>query len=250
MSGHSKWSTIKRKKGAADAKRGKIFSKLIKEIMVAARDGGGDPDMNPKLRTIIDKAKGVNMPNDNISRAVKKGTGEAGGAAYEASTYEGYGPNGVAILVETLSDNKKRTVAEVRHIFTKSGGALGESGCVSWMFKKKGVIIFDKAGVDQDKLMEAAIESGAEDIKDSDDTLDVTTTPEDFISVKDALSKAGFTPAEADIQMVAQNTINLTGEDAVKMLKLMETLEDHDDVQNVYANFDIDKEVMEKELGS
>lgn len=248
MSGHSKWSTIKRKKGAADSKRGKIFSKLIKEITIAAREGGGSPDTNARLRTMIDKAKGANMPNDNIERAIKKGTGELAGVSYEAATYEGYGPNGVALMVETLSDNKKRTVSEVRHILTKGGGSLGESGCVSWMFSRKGSLIFDKESVNQDKLMDTAIEAGAEDIKDSDETLDVVTTPEDFERVKKACVDAGFKPAEADIQMIPQNTIKLEGEDATKMIKLMEALEDHDDVQNVYANFDIDTNVIEKEL--
>lgn len=248
MSGHSKWSTIKRKKGAADAKRGKIFSKLIKEITIAAREGGGDVSTNARLRTIMDKAKAANMPNDNIDRAVKRGTGELEGVSYEAATYEGYGPNGVAIMIETLSDNKKRTVAEIRHLIAKHGGALGESGCVSWMFSRKGMIIFDKEAVNQEKLMDVIIEAGAEDIKDTDDTFDITTTPDDFETIKKACIDAGFTPAEADVQMIPQNTIKLEGEDAAKMIKLMEALEDHDDIQNVYANFDIDVAIMEREL--
>jgi YebC/PmpR family DNA-binding regulatory protein len=249
MSGHSKWSTIKRKKGAADAKRGKIFSKFIKEISVAARAGGGDIEGNPRLRTIVDKAKAANMPNDNIDRAIKRGTGDMEGVTYEESSYEGYGPHGVAILIETLSDNKKRTVAEVRHALTKAGGSLGESGCVAWMFKKKGMLVFDKEKLDQDKLMDVAIEAGAEDIKDADDTFEVTTQPDDFESVKNACQSAGLTAAEADIQMIPQSTVKLDGEEATKMLKLMELLEDLDDVQNVYANFDIDASVMEKEMG-
>lgn len=248
MSGHSKWSTIKRKKGAADAKRGKVFSKYIKEITVAARAGGGDPDANPRLRAVIDKAKSVNMPNDNIDRAIKRGTGEMEGVSYEEASYEGYGPNGVAILIETLSDNKKRTVAEIRHILTKGGGSLGESGCVAWMFKRKGMLVFDKEELDQDKLMDVAIEAGAEDIKDTEDTFEVVTQPETFDQVKKACADAGLTPAEADIQMIPQSTIKLEGENATKMLKLLEALEDHDDVQNVYSNFDIDISLMEKEM--
>lgn len=249
MSGHSKWSTIKRKKGAADSRRGKVFSKIIKELTVAAKDGGGDPDTNAKLRAVIDKAKATNMPNDNIDRAIKRGTGEIEGITYESSTYEGYGPNGVAILVETLTDNKNRTVAEIRHIFSKAGGSLGEAGCVAWMFKRKGVMVFDKDKVDTNKLMDAAIETGAEDIRDSDETLDIYTNPDDFSAVRDNLMSAGFTPAEADIQSIPQSTVKLDGDDAARMLKLMESLEDHDDVQDVSANFDIDTDVMEKELG-
>lgn len=250
MSGHSKWATIKHKKGAADAKRGKTFSKLIKEITVAARQGGGDITANAHLRTVVDKARAANMPNDNIDRAIKRGTGDLEGVTYDQSTYEGYGPNGVAILIETLTDNKNRTVAEVRHIMMKGGGSLGASGCVAWMFNRKGMIVFDKEAVNQDKLMNVAIEAGAEDIKDTGDTLDVITAPEDFDAVKKACEAEGLKPAVADVQMVPQNTIRLEGADATKMLKLMEALEDHDDIQNVYANFDIDLKVMEKEMGS
>lgn len=249
MSGHSKWSTIKRKKGAADAKRGKIFSKIIKEITIAARQGGGDIDANARLRMIVSKAKGANMPADNIDRAIKKGTGELEGVNYEETTYEGYGPGGIAILIETLSDNKKRTVAEIRHTLTKAGGSLGESGCVAWMFSKKGIVVFDKGSVDHEKVMEVAIEAGAEDIKDSDDILEVITSADDFDKVTCACESAGLKADEADIQMIPQNTIKLEGDAATKMLKLMEMLEDNDDVQNVYANFDIDADVMEKELG-
>jgi len=248
MSGHSKWSTIKRKKGAADAKRGKVFSKYIKELTVAAKMGGGDPETNPRLRTVIDKAKSVNMPNDNIERAIKKGTGELDGVNYEDVIYEGYGPNGVALFITVLTDNKNRTVAELRHLLSKNNGSLGENGCVAWMFTKKGTLIFDKGSVDEEKLMDTAIEAGAEDIKDSGDTFDVITTPESFDAVKKACEDAGLTPAEADVAMIPQNTIKLEGDDAAKMLKLMEAIEDHDDVQDVYANFDIDANVMEKEL--
>ncbi len=249
MSGHSKWSTIKRKKGAADAKKGKVFSKIIKEITIAARSGGGDVTGNARLKMAVAKAKEANMPNDNVERAIKRGTGELEGVNYEESIYEGYGPNGVALLIETLTDNKKRTVAEIRHLFSKAGGSLGEVGCVAWMFNRKGILIFDKENVDQEKLMDTAIEAGAEDIKDAGETFDVLTTPDSFETVQTACESAGLTSAEADIQMIPQNMIRLEGDDAVKMLKLMELLEDHDDVQNVYANFDIDAEVMEKELG-
>jgi len=249
MSGHSKWSTIKRKKGVVDAKKGKVFSKIIKEITIAARCGGGDTTGNARLKMAVAKAKEANMPNDNVERAIKRGTGELEGVNYEESIYEGYGPSGIALLIETLTDNKKRTVAEIRHLISKAGGSLGEVGCVAWMFNRKGILIFDKENVDQEKLMDTAIEAGAEDIKDADETFDVITTPEDFETVQAACQAAGLTSAEADIQMIPQNTIRLEGDDAIKMLKLMELLEDHDDIQNVYANFDIDAEIMEKELG-
>jgi YebC/PmpR family DNA-binding regulatory protein len=245
MSGHSKWSTIKHKKGAADAKRGKVFSKLIKEITIAARIGGGDPDSNPRLRTGIDKARGANMPNDNITRAIKKGTGELEGTSYEESVFEGYGPGGVALYIEVLTDNRNRTVAEIRHLLSKLGGNLGESGCVAWMFTKHGVLTFDKS-VGEEKLMDAALEAGAEDIKDEEDMLTVVTDPGAFDAVRKACVDAGIEPLEAEVTMVPQNTVKLEGNDAEKMLKLMEALEDHDDVQNVSANFDIDSELMEK----
>jgi len=246
MSGHSKWATIKRKKGAADAKRGAMFTKLIKEITVAARMGGGDPGGNPRLRTAIDKARGSSMPNDNIERAIKKGTGELEGVSYEEMVYEGYGPAGVAVMIESLTDNKNRTVSELRNIFSKGGGNLGESGSVNWMFDKKGLISFDKAGLAEDKIMEAALEAGAEDIKDSEVQWDVLTAPADFDSVKAALDKAGFKPLSAEVSLIPKNTITLNEVDAQKMLKLMDTLEDHDDVQKVSANFDIPADVMEK----
>lgn len=246
MSGHSKWSTIKHKKGAADAKRGKLFSKLIKEITVAARIGGGDPGSNSRLRTVLDKARTANMPNDNITRAIKKGTGELEGSSFEEAVFEGYGPGGVALYIEVLTDNRNRTVAELRHLLSKLGGNLGEAGCVAWMFSKHGVLTFDKAAVDENKLMELALESGAEDIKDEEDTLTVLTDPASFDEVKRACEAGGLTAIEAAISMVPQNTIKLQGSEAEKMLKLMEALEDHDDVQNVSANFDIDSKLMEQ----
>ena len=245
MSGHNKWSTIKHKKGAADAKRGKLFSKFIKEITIAARIGGGDPDGNPRLRTVLDKARAANMPNDNVARAIKKGTGELEGAAFEEITFEGYGPSGVAILVETTTDNRNRTVAEIRHLLAKMGGNLGEAGCVAWMFTKQGVLTFDKA-VGEEKLMEVALEAGASDIRDEEDFLTVITDLGSFDSVKKACDGAGLKYLEANISMVPQNTIKLERDAAEKMLKLMDALEDHEDVQNVYANFDIDSKTMEE----
>ncbi|HEU19908.1 MAG TPA: YebC/PmpR family DNA-binding transcriptional regulator [Deltaproteobacteria bacterium] len=247
MSGHSKWSTIKHKKGAADAKRGKIFTKIIKEITIAARMGGGDPEGNARLRQAILVAKAENMPKDNIERAIKKGTGElAGAASYEEVTYEGYGPGGVAVLVEVMTDNKNRTVAEVRHIFSKHGGNLGENGCVAWMFDKKGSIVFDKSEVDEDELMELVLESGGEDVKEDESQFEVITDPDSFENVKDAIEHAGFSYILAEISMVPQTTVKLDEHRAVQMLKLMEKMEDNDDVQHVYANFDIPDEVMEK----
>jgi YebC/PmpR family DNA-binding regulatory protein len=245
MSGHSKWATIKHKKGAADAKRGKLFSKFIKELTVAARMGGGDPDKNPRLRTVIEKARAANMPNDNVTRAIKRGTGDLEGVNYEEITYEGYGPSGVAMLIQCLTDNSKRTVAELRHMMTKGGGNLGEAGCVAWMFSKKGVLTFDKS-VTEDKLMEVALDAGAEDIRDLGNGFDVVTDPSAFDAVKAACVKANLNPIGANIEMVPQNEIKLEGDEARKMLNLMENLEDHDDVQNVFANFDIDASELEK----
>ncbi|OGQ23421.1 MAG: transcriptional regulator [Deltaproteobacteria bacterium RIFCSPLOWO2_02_FULL_44_10] len=244
MSGHSKWSSIKHKKGALDAKRGKLFSKLIKEITVAARIGGGDPGANPRLRTILDKARAANMPGDNVARAIKKGTGELEGFTFEEVTFEGYGPGGAAVLVETLTDNRNRTVAELRHMFTKNGGNMGEAGCVSWMFTKRGVLTFDKS-IGEEKLMELCLDAGAEDILEDEDLLTVLTEPTVFEKVRETCNKQGLKPLDANITMVPQNTIKLEGTDAEKMLKLMEALEDHDDVQNVSANFDIDTKTME-----
>ncbi|MBW2328200.1 MAG: YebC/PmpR family DNA-binding transcriptional regulator [Deltaproteobacteria bacterium] len=247
MSGHSKWSTIKRKKGANDAKRGKIFTKLIKEITVAAKTGGGDPDGNPRLRTAITAAKSENMPKDNIDRAIKKGTGDLDGAVYEEILYEGYGPGGVAVLVETMTDNKNRTVADIRHFFAKSNGNLGESGCVGWMFDKRGVIVVDAGEVDEEKLMDIAIEAGAEDVLEDETTFQVLTAPEDFSEVVDSLEKNGVKAVEATISMVPKNTVDVTEEKPARsLLKLLENLEDHDDVQKVHANFDIPDEIMEK----
>jgi len=245
MSGHNKWSTIKHKKGAADAKRGKIFTKLIKEISVAAKLGGGDPNGNPRLRTAVDKAKAENMPKDNIERAIKKGTGEMEGVTYEEITYEGYGPGGVAVLVEVMTDNRNRTVSEVRSIFTKCNGNMGETGCVSWMFDKKGLIVYPKS-VDFDKLFEAAIEAGAEDVADQEEQFEVTTEPSAFIEVRDALDAAGFKYDNAELTMIPQTMVKLEGKQAESMLKMVDRLEDNDDVQNVYANFDISTEEMEK----
>ncbi len=246
MSGHSKWSTIKRKKGAADAKRGKAFTKIIKEIMVAARMGGGDINSNPRLRTAVLAAKAENMPKDNIDRAIKKGTGELEGVTYEEITYEGYGPGGVAMLVEVLTDNKNRIVADVRHVFSKHNGNLGETGCVSWMFEKKGLILVDKAGVEEDKLLEVALDGGALDVKDNGKEFEVTVSPSGFEEVKKKLEEAGFKPSYAEVTMVPQTTIKLVGKEAEQMLKLMEGVEDLDDVQKVYANFDIADEEMER----
>ena len=245
MSGHSKWSTIKRKKGAADAKRGKVFSKLIREITIAARFGGGDPNGNPRLRLVVDKAKNANMPADNIQRAIKKGTGELEGETIEEFTLEGYGPGGVALLIEAMTNNHNRTVAEIRHLLTKMGGNLGETGCVGWMFHKKGVLTFPK-NIGEEKLMEVALDAGAEDISDADDNFEVVTPPNLWDKVKTICEAKGLKPLEASLQMIPQNTIRLEGSDAEKMIKLMEALEDHEDVQNIHANFDIDTSVMEK----
>jgi YebC/PmpR family DNA-binding regulatory protein len=246
VSGHSKWSTIKRKKGAVDAKRGRIFTRLIKEISVAARMGGGDPDANPRLRSAIASAKAENMPKDNIERAIKKGTGELEGAVYEEITYEGYGPGGVAVLVECLTDNKNRSVADVRHFFSKSGGNLGEFGCVSWMFSKKGTILVDKESISEEELLDKALEGGAEDVVEEDTVYQVLTAPEDFETVRESLESCGVEFIEAAVAMVPQTIVEITDEKTAKqVLKLLENLEDNDDVQNVYANFDIPDEIME-----
>lgn len=245
MSGHNKWSTIKHKKGAADAKRGKIFTKLIKEISVAAKLGGGDPAANPRLRTAVDKAKAENMPKDNIERAIKKGTGGMEGVVYEEIVYEGYGPGGVAVLVEVMTDNRNRSVSEVRSIFTKCNGNMGEAGCVAWMFDKKGLIIFDTS-VDFDALFEAALEAGADDVAEEDEQYEVTTEPGAFIEVRDTLEAKGFKYQSAEVTMIPQTLLALEGKQAESMLKMMDRLEDCDDVQNVYANFDISSDEMEK----
>jgi YebC/PmpR family DNA-binding regulatory protein len=246
MSGHSKWSTIKRKKGAIDAKRGKIFSKLIKEITVAARQGA-DPDGNPRLRAAIAAAKSENMPKDNISRAIDKGSGGGDGVVYEEILYEGYGPGGVAVLVECMTDNRNRTVADVRHYFAKSNGNLGENGCVAWMFDKKGQILVDKSSIAEEELMDKALEAGAEDVVEEESEFQVLTDVESFNDVCEALGQQGVSFLEASISMIPKNTVEVTEENiAVALLKLLESLEDHDDVQNVHANFDIDAELMEK----
>ncbi|HEX6125637.1 MAG TPA: YebC/PmpR family DNA-binding transcriptional regulator [Pyrinomonadaceae bacterium] len=245
MSGHSKWHTIKHKKGALDAKRGKIFTKLIKEITVAARTGGsGDVDSNARLRKAVNDAKAQNMPNDTIDRAIKRGTGELEGVAYDEITYEGYGPNGVAVMVETMTDNRNRTVAELRHIFSKNGGNLGESGSVAWMFDKKGYIVVDKAAKSEDELFEIAIDAGADDVQDDGDVFEIFTAPDNFETVNEAIKKAGIEPQAAEVSMIPQNYIELTGADAKTMMKLYDALEDNDDVQKVYANFDIDESEM------
>jgi YebC/PmpR family DNA-binding regulatory protein len=245
MSGHNKWSTIKHKKGAADAKRGQVFTKLIKEITVAARLGGGDPEGNARLRAAMDKAKAENMPKDNIERAIKKGTGELEGVTYEEINYEGYGPGGVAVLVEVMTDNRNRSVSDIRSIFTKCNGNMGETGCVSWMFDKKGLIVFPKA-VDFDKLFEASLEAGADDVTDEGEQIEVITDPINFIEVRESLVKAGFKSDSAEVTMIPQTMVKLEGKQAENMLKLMDRLEDNDDVQNVYANFDISSEEMER----
>jgi YebC/PmpR family DNA-binding regulatory protein len=247
MSGHSKWSTIKRKKGANDAKRGKIFTRLIKEITVAASSGGGDPEGNPRLRTAIAAAKSENMPKDNILRGIKKGTGEIAGEIYDEILYEGYGPGGVAVLVECLTDNRNRTVADVRHYFAKSNGNLGESGCVNWMFDKKGLIIVDKETISEDELMDMALEAGADDVVEEETEFQVLTGPDDFEDVRGALEEGGLKYVDASLSMIPQNTVEVVEEKVAKsLMKLMESLEDHDDVQNVYANFDIDDDLMEQ----
>jgi YebC/PmpR family DNA-binding regulatory protein len=247
MSGHSKWSTIKRKKGAIDAKRGKIFTRLIKEITVAARQGGGDPEGNPRLRSAIGTAKAENMPKDNIARAIKKGTGEIAGEVYDEIMYEGYGPGGIAILVECLTDNRNRTVADVRHYFAKNNGNLGESGCVAYMFDKKGLILVDKSGIEEEVLMDTALEAGAEDVVEEESEYQIVTAPEDFEDVRSALEESGVTFLDASISMIPQNTVEVVDEKIARsLMKLMESLEDHDDVQNVYANFDIDDDLMEQ----
>lgn len=247
MSGHSKWSTIKHKKAKTDAARGKVFTKIIREITSAAKLGGGDPEGNPRLRLAIDKAKDANMPNDNIERSIAKGTGGGEGIVMEEVVYEGYGPGGIAIMVEAMTDNKQRTVAEVRHLFSRGGGNMGESGCVNWMFKKKGILTFERGKANEDQLGMDAIEAGAEDINLEESVLEVLTKPEDFEKVRDTLKQKGYTPSSAEVSMFPQSTVKLSGEDAHKVVKLVNSLEEHDDVQSVHANFDVPDEILEQE---
>jgi YebC/PmpR family DNA-binding regulatory protein len=247
MSGHSKWSTIKHKKGAADAKRGKIFTRLIKEITIAARMGGGDPEGNPRLRTAIAAAKSQNMPATNIDRAVKKGTGELEGLSYEEGTYEGYGPGGVAIMLDVITDNKNRTASEIRKIFSKANGNLGEVGCVGWMFESKGIVTVDTKDVTEEKLMDVALEAGADDIEEDEGVFEITTDPSNYQAVVEALEQAQIKTISAALEKVPQNTVKVVGKEASQVLKLAEVLEEHDDVQNVYANFDIDPDTISDE---
>ncbi len=245
MSGHSKWASIKHKKAAVDAKRGKVFTRHIRELTFAARAGGSDPDSNAALRHAIDAAKAVNMPADNIKKAIQRGSGELEGVNYEGITYEGYGPGGVAILVECLTDNKNRTVAEVRHVYSKYNGNLGESGCVAWMFSKKGMIVVSTEAVEEDELMEVVLENGAEDMKTDEGNYEVTTTVEDFDAVLEAVKGKDLTPESSEIAMIPSTYVKLEGKQAEQMLKLAEKLEDLDDVQNVWSNFDISEEEIE-----
>ncbi len=247
MSGHSKWATTKHQKAAKDKVRGKLFAKLIRQVEVAAREGGGDMSANATLRTMVDKARDASVPLDTIERAIKRGTGELEGVHYEQVTYEGYAPNGVAVIAECLTDNRNRTTSEVKNIFTRNGGSLAEPGAVAWQFHRKGMIIVDKtSGVDEDELMMAALEAGAEDVTDQGDTFEITTAPTDFTAVRDALAEAGINLASADLTMVATTAVPLTTEaDARKVLRVLDALEDHDDVQNVYANFDIPDDIIQ-----
>jgi YebC/PmpR family DNA-binding regulatory protein len=244
MSGHSKWATIKHKKAAVDARRGKIFTKLIRELTSAARMGGGDIDANPRLRTAVTTARASNMPSDTIQRAIKKGTGELPGEVYEEITYEGYGAGGVAVLVDVLTDNKNRTVAEIRHIFSKYGGNLGETGCVGWMFGRKGLITLSTQQIDEDELLELVLEAGGEDVKTESDTYEIVTAPETFDDVRSALEQKGLTLEVAETTMLPQNMVPVEGKQAEQVLRLMEALDDQDDVRKAHANFDISDEVM------
>ena len=248
MSGHSKWHTIKHKKGAADAKRGKVFTRIIKELTVAARNGGGDPNSNPRLRTIIADAKSVNMPADNIKKAIQRGTGELPGVTYEEITYEGYGPGGAALIIETMTDNKNRTVGEVRHLLEKFNGNLASSNAVAWMFSKKGYVVVEKKGADEEKLLSAALDAGADDMADDGDTWEITSDPSAFEAVRDAVKGLGIEPATAQVAMIPQNYVKLEGKEASQMIKLMEVLEEHDDVQHVWSNFDISEKEIEASL--
>ncbi len=246
MSGHSKWSTIKRKKGKVDAQRGKIFTKIIRVITVAARSGGGDPETNVKLKTAIQLAKENNMPNENIERAIKRGTGEADGVSYEELLYEGYGPGGVAVLIEALTDNKNRTIPEIRKIFSKNAGNLGENGCVAWMFDKRGYFIFEKAKVNEDTIVDLALEAEAEDLKSDNENIEVITPPEDYQKFSNLIKEQNIDCLLSEVTLIPKTTVDLEGKKATQMLNLMEQLEEHDDVQKVYANFNIADEIMEE----
>ena len=249
MSGHSKWATIKHKKGALDAKRGKIFTRLIKEISIAAKNGGGDPDSNPRLRTAILAAKSENMPADNIKRAIQRGTGELPGAVYEEFQLEGYGPGGVAVLLDINTDNRNRTVSEIRHVFGKNGGNMASAGAVAYMFHKKGDIVVTKSAASEDDLMGVVLEAGADDLRDDGDNWEVVTDPGSFEAVVEAVKKAGITPASAEVAMIPQTYVKLEGQQATTMIRLVEALEEHDDVQNVHSNFDIDAKLLEEVAG-
>src|SRR6266496_1794205 len=246
MSGHSKWATIKHKKGALDAKRGKIFTRLIKEISIAAKNGGGDPDSNPRLRGAILAAKSENMPQDNIKRAIQRGTGELPGATYEEFSLEGYGPGGVAILLDINTDNRNRTVSEIRHVFGKNGGNMAEAGAVSWMFHKKGDIVVPKSAAKEDDLMGVVLDAGADDLRDDGENWEVLTDPSSYEGVLEAVKKAGITPTSSSVAMIPQNYIKIEGQQATQMIRLVEALEEHDDVQNVHSNFDIDQKLLEE----
>lgn len=249
MSGHSKWANIKHQKARSDEKKGKEFTKIAKELIIAARQGGGDPEGNSKLKMMIQKAKAINMPNDNIARAIKKGAGELEGDAFEELLYEGYGPNGVAVMLDIATDNRNRTASEIRHLFSKHNGNLGESGCVAWMFKRCGLITVNRENIDADpdEFMLKVLEFGAEDVRDDDDVIEVITAPDDFMAVKEAMEQDGISIEDADIVMLPQNMVDINDEEqARKIMKLIDVLEDHDDVQNVYMNGNIPDEIMEK----
>jgi YebC/PmpR family DNA-binding regulatory protein len=248
MSGHSKWHTIKHKKGALDAKRGKVFTRIIKELTVAARNGGGDVEMNPRLRTIVAEAKSVNMPSDNIKKAIQRGTGELPGVSYEEVVYEGYGPGGAAVIIEALTDNRNRTVGELRHMLTKHNGNLAESNSVAWMFSKKGYIVVDKAAASEEALLNAVLEAGGDDLRDDGDSWEILTEPSTFEVVRDAVKALGVEPATAQVAMLPQNYVKLEGKDANHMVKLMDALDDHDDVKQVWSNFDIEEKEIEASL--
>jgi len=250
MSGHSKWHSIKHKKAAADAKRGKAFTQVIKEITVAARLGGGDPNFNPRLRLVVDKAKSLNMPKENIDRAIKKGTGELEGYNLEEVTYEGYGPGGVAVLIEATTDNRNRTVSELRHLFSKYGGNLSEAGSVAWVFQKKGYLVVGRDKIGEEQLLEIVLEAGAEDVNEDDGNWEILTPPEAFETVRQALESRKIPLAVEQLSMIPQSNVKLEGKSAVQMLRLMEVLEDHEDLQNVWANFDIEEKEMEAALAS